>query len=249
MKKLLFMIAGTAILISGCKPKSSTPSNNNTTTAKNPVACFSINKNLLDSGETLVTTNCSTNAASYNWNFGLGITSSSTQTAPSYTYFKGTTPKRGTAYTVALIAYNADGSVQNQKDTSIKIGFRKIDSIVLVKVPGHSLVDSTVFVQLLNGGAASQSTVTSPQVAIHGLPYTFQMDKIVTPFPIVIDHAKYNNDGIWKGRIYANNVTVLSFGLNQASPIFFSRGINVSPIKITDGGCEIDVYYSLVTSD
>ncbi len=248
MKKLLLVIAGSAILLSGCKPKTSTPKNNNTTTQK-PVACFSINKDLLDSSETLVTTNCSTNAASYNWNFGLGITSSSTLTAPTYTYFKGTTPKRGTSYPVTLIAYNTDGSVQTQKDTSIRIGFRKIDSIVLVKVPGHILNDSTVFIQLLNGGAASQSTVTSPQVTIHGLPYTFHMDNIVTPFPIVINHTKYNNDGGWKGRVYANNVDVLSFGLNQAAPIFFSRGLNVSPIKITDGGCEIDVYYSLVTSD
>ncbi len=247
MKKLLFLIASSALLIAGCKPATTNTPSGNTTLPVNPKACFSLNKTLLDSGETIITTNCSTNAASYNWDFGLGASSFSSATTPTYTYFNNASPMRGKAYKVVLTAYNKDASKQDDTSAIVTIGYRKIDSIVLVKVPGHTLNDTTIFVRLINGGA--NPTTTSGQLTPKGLPCTFNMDNIITPKPIIIDHVKSNNDGQWKGQIFANNAPVLSFGLNQASPIYFSRGLDASPIKIKDNGGELDVYYSIVPAD
>jgi hypothetical protein len=236
MKKLLIIVAVPAMFFLGCKPKPA-PSN---TKPPAPVACFTISKNLIDSGETVTTTNCSTHASSYAWNFGLGVQSSSTHVAPSYTY---TNPARGTVYSVKLIAYGSSNQ-NNEKDTSITLGYRRIDSVIVQNIPGYAPTSSVNMV--LQFGPHSND-YTSPPISASGYPFTFHFDGL-TP-KIYMTSA---NDQAWRGRIINTSNTSTIFPIAPATPIYLSRGLDVDPIVVKDNSTppfEMDVYYSLSATD
>ncbi len=240
MKKLLIILAIPASLFLGCKPKP-TPTPGNTV---QPKACFTISKNLFDSGETITTTNCSTNASSYAWNFGLGLQSSSTQTAPSYTYIN---PARGTTYLVKLIAYGS-GTTSNEKDTSITLGYRRIDSVVVRNIPGFAPLSSTT-IALQFGPTSNISEFNSPQIAPTGYPFTFNLTGLSPKVYITT-----TNDQAWRGRIVniTTTQTVSGSVFGVGTPVYMSRGLDASPIIIKDGSTpplEYDVYYSISPTD
>ena len=238
MKKLLIILAIPAVLFLGCKPKP-TPSPNN---VPQPKACFTISKALIDSGETVTTTNCSTHASTYAWNFGLGLQSSSTATAPSFTYKN---PARGTSYLVKLIAYG-EGTTSNEKDTNVTLGYRRIDSVVIKNIPGFAPV-STTKIALQFGPDANISEFNSPQITPTGFPFTFNMTGLS---PKIYINSKTQT--AWKGRFIdvsnPNGVPIYTFGTGV--PVYFSLGLNASPIKVTDNAMfEMDVYYSIQPTD
>jgi len=237
MKKLLIILAVPAILFLGCKPKApSTP----TVKGTPPVACFTISKNLIDSGETVTTSNCSTHASSYAWNFGLGLQSSSTATSPSYTF---TNPARGTTYNVKLIAYGSSNQT-SEKDTTVTLGYRRIDSIVVKNIPGFAPTSSTTLA-LQFGPASNITDFNSPQFAPTSFPFTFDLTGL-NPKVYVTSTTNQN----WKGRILniSTSATIYTFG--TGAPVYFSRGLDASPIKVTDNAnFEMDVYYSISKTD
>ncbi len=74
MKKFLPLVIIAAIILTGCKKE------------KNPVASFSITKSNYYLGEQVSLSNTSTNATSYQWDFGDG--QSSTEQNPQHTFAK-----------------------------------------------------------------------------------------------------------------------------------------------------------------
>ena len=236
MKKLLIILAVPAVLFLGCKPTPKpTP-----TKPPAPVACFTISKNLIDSGETVSTSNCSTHASSYAWNFGLGLQSSSTATAPSYTY---TNPARGTTYNVKLIAYGSDNQT-NEKDTTVTLGYRRIDSVVVKNIPGFAPTSSTTL-SLQFGPTSNITESNSPQIAPTGFPFTLNLTGLS---PKV--YINSTDQQAWKGRIINISTTQTIYTFGTGAAVYFSRGLNASPIKVTDGAnFEMDVYYSISKTD
>ena len=236
MKKLLIVIAVPALFFLGCKPKPAPV----TTKGTPPVACFDINKNLIDSGETVTTTNCSSHATQYAWNFGLGLQSSSTLTAPSYTY---TMPARGTKYNIKLIAYGSDNQ-SAEKDSFVILGYRRIDSVVVKNIPGFAPVSSTT-IALQFGPASDITEFNSPQIAPTGFPFTFDLTGLK---PLV--YINSTDQQSWKGRFINISTTQTVYTFGTGTPVYMSRGLDASPIKITDtAGFEMDVYYSISAKD
>jgi PKD repeat protein len=236
MKKLLLLTIPVLLML-GCKPKTTTTTTK--TTTPDPKACFDISTNLLDSGQTLTTTNCSTNASVWTWNFGQGISSTSTANNPSWVYSIGNNKATSNAYTVSLTAYNADKSKTSiTKDTVVYMGFRQIDSIVLINAPGSGLPnDSADIFQF--GPNSLTSQYSSPAVVVKKLPVTFNLESL----NIIITTK---NNQYWKGRLINSQKpgpAIATFG--TADNIFLSRGIT-SPIVISSGGFQMDFYYHLI---
>jgi hypothetical protein len=231
MKKIYIILFALPFIIWGCPAKTPTPP---PAAPATPKACFSVNKTLFDSGETLVFSNGSKNTTSYVWDFGDGLINASTDQNPTHVY-----GNNRTAYHLTLKAYNADKSKESDTSANLTEGHRQIDSIRINSVNGATFKPGINYV--LQFGPGTNTSLYNEQInTVQSLPMTFKLESDT----IIITHGK--NDNSWKGRILSQPAGsfVLTFGGTGA--IFFSRGLNNSPLHFTDNGVDMNVWYHLV---
>jgi PKD repeat protein len=123
MKKIVYLIVS-IVIFSSCNKKDddSTPNN---VAAPAPIACFTVEKNIVaidsNSGYVFVFTNCSQNSVRYEWDFG--DTTYAPVANPIHIYHN-----RG-YFIVKMTAYNSDDVASTTFDT-ISIGHYTLDKIV-----------------------------------------------------------------------------------------------------------------------
>jgi hypothetical protein len=230
MKKVYLLLLTLPFILWACPKKDNNPPA--PVKPPKPVACFTVNKTLFDSGETVAFTNCSTNSGAWLWNFGDGSTLA---TAKEPTHVYG--PNRAT-YHVVLKALSADQSQQDDTAFNIVQGFRRIDSVVVVSVPNFNLGTDAIFQM---GPSQNVSQYSAPHKVVSAFPTTF-----VFAGGVKITSANNNS---WAGHIFDANTSKSIYPWGGAKNVFFSRGLNNSPVTFDDGfGFKMMVYYSLIPS-
>jgi hypothetical protein len=230
MKKLSLVLLAPVALIFACKPADTTP-------PKPPpvvttTSCFTASKTLIDSGDVIAFTNCSTNASTYLWN--MGDNTLLTDVSPQHVY-----NSTRTNYKVELQAFNSDKSQSPKTSTVITLGHRKFDSLKIAAFSGFQPGKQYIF-QFGPSSNISEFSIDS-KTGVTALPITFPLNTFVKD-SVYIVHGK--NDQSWKGHIFlAPATTVITFG--ASSQVFLSRGLNASPIHITDNGVEMYWYYHM----
>jgi PKD repeat protein len=231
MKKIYLFLLAIPFVVWACPAKKDTPPP--VTTIPTPKTCFSVNKILFDSGETVVFTNCSKNAGSYIWNFGDGLGNESFETNPTHLF-----PNSRTSYHVTLTSYSTDVDKSKHSDSSADVyeGFRQIDSVKLISFTGFSPGTDILFQM---GPSVNNSMYSAPDRVINSLPATFAFSPGIK--------INSTNNTYWAGHIFNNTTHQSLYPWGAGKNVFFSRGLNASPITVNDGfGINMLVYYSLV---
>ncbi len=203
--QFLTLLIITGLLVS-CQKDSSAPSQTQTTTPIVPSP--SANYTYTNAGvapDTVVFTNSSTNATSYNWDFGDNGTSN--EVSPTHVFSNGGT------YTVKLVATGNGGTNSITKTVSVRTptGFK----ILSVKITAIPLNKS-------NGTSWDVSPNTGPDV-------TFAIEKV--PLNVQYDHPFYIQD-VASNSLPLNFVLQNSFG--QPAPVILPIDNNLFALNVYD---------------
>jgi hypothetical protein len=217
--------------------------NNNSTAEAAPKLCLTIpNGTVVDSGQTINISNCTQNAATYQWL----IDGKQTYSTPDLTLVFTT---RG-GHTAKLTAYNA--AATKMKDTTINftVGYRYLTGFTFKKYPLTSRAGQPwdadgsgpdIYLQY-----GPNRNIDSLQTAVHqnadGTTFTLDITPNIKITPV--------NYGGWVFRVFDDNgsgnapTPMTTFG-GTANPIYPSRGL-VNPFIITNtGDYDIELNYTV----
>jgi len=229
MKRILLLAGCFMLALSSCKDKDPvTPDNNNNNNNQNTTmtACFTADKDLIDSGQAIKFTNCSENANSYEWSFGIG-TPFLGKTPPDKVYDKyGTFPVR-------LIVRNTDATKSDTAMQNIVVGRHALTKIIVTKfkatngsgdVWDNDGTGPDIKVQYGPNSNPFQYTTTVKQDASGSVSFNISPN-------IIINNT---NNGGWTFKLLDDDggsvAPMATFG-GSGNPIYPSRG-TASPMTI-----------------
>ncbi len=229
MNKLFFLAGLVAMAFTGCGDKDpAKPAPDPGPTEKPLKACFTVDKDFIDSGQYVKFTNCSENQHTNEWRFNNG--SPFTEKTPPDRQYN----ERGT-FPVRLIVRNKEAT---KTDTAVKY----------ITVARHAITRITLKTfKTTNGqGVAWDDDGTGPDIKIVFGPMsnptqysttvaenaTAPVSFDITP-NIVLDNG---NNGGWTFRLYdqdGNNLVPMTTFGTESNPIYPSRG-TTSPMEIAN---------------
>lgn len=169
-----------AVCFSNCKKNDSMPA---PAPQPDPKACFTSDRQSVVDSQIVTFNNCSTNASSYDWDFGDGTSSTISALTKLYS-------KNGT-YTVTMTATgNGKKSTATQ---NIFVGDLYLDKVIVNKLTnnGEPLRDHNRFRLTIQSGSAGEIVIDTTSLA---LPFTIpvpQQYKLVPGDKVTVDWLAY----------------------------------------------------------